>query len=107
MKILLDHCVPKPLRHELPKYEVSTAREMGWEALKNGELMERAQANGFEVLITVDQNIRYQQNLSGRSIAVCVLITQGITVEDLRPLIPDLEETLRIVQPGRLYEITP
>ena len=55
----------------------------------------------------VDQNIRYQQNLSGRSIAVCVLITQGITVEDLRPLIPDLEETLRIVQPGRLYEITP
>ena len=107
MKILFDHCVPKPLRRELPKHEISTAKEIGWEALKNGKLLERVQAGGFEVVITMDQNIRYQQNLSGRSIAVCVLITQGITVEDLRPLIPDLEETLRIVQPGRLYEITP
>ena len=79
---------------------------MGWEALKNGKLLEQAQADGFEVLITVDQNIRYQQNLIGRSIAVCVLIAGGITIEDLRPLIPALEETLRMAQPGRLYEVT-
>ena len=92
MKILFDHCVPKPLRRELPKHEISTAKEMGWEALKNGKLLERAQASGFEVVITTDQNIRYQQNLIGRSIAVCVLIADGITVENLRPLVPGLKE---------------
>ncbi len=106
MKILFDHCVPKPLRSELPKHEISTAKEMGWEALKNGKLLERAQAGGFEVLITTDRNIRYQVNLIERSIAVCVLIAEGITVEDLRPLVPALERALRMTQPGRFYEVT-
>ena len=78
---------------------------MGWEALKNGELLEQAQSRGFEIVITVDQNTRYQQNLMGRSIAVCVLIALGITTEDLRPLVPALEELLSKVQPGRLYEV--
>jgi len=74
--------------------------------MKNGKLLERAQAGGFEVVITTDQNIRYQQNLSGRSIAVCVLIADGITVENLRPLVPALERALQIAQPGRFYEVT-
>ena len=78
---------------------------MGWETLKNGELLEQAQSRGFEIVITVDQNMRYQQNLTGRSIAVCVLIALGITTEDLRPLVPALEELLSKVQPGMLYEV--
>ena len=82
--MLFDHCVPKPLRHELKEHEVSTAKEMGWEGLRNGQLLEQAQANGFDVVITVDQNIRFQQNLKGRAIAVCVLVAGGVTVEDLR-----------------------
>ena len=61
---------------------------MGWETLSNGRLLEQAEANGFETLVTVDQGLRFQQNLVGRSISVCVLIADGITVEDLRPLIP-------------------
>ena len=105
MKILLDHCVPKPFKYELSKHEISTAREMGWETLKNGELLEQAQSRGFEIVITVDQNMRYQQNLMGRSIAVCVLIALGITTEDLRPLVPALEELLSKIQPGMLYEV--
>jgi hypothetical protein len=79
---------------------------MGWQALKNGELLEQAQASKFEVVITVDQNIRYQQNLIGHSLAVCVLIAGGITIEDLRTLIPALEELLPTVQAGSLYEIS-
>lgn len=103
--MLFDHCVPKPLRHALKEHEVSTAKEMGWEGLRNGQLLEQAQANGFDVVITVDQNIRFQQNLKGRAIAVCVLVAGGVTVEDLRPLIPRLEGLLPTLKPGRLYEV--
>ena len=106
MKILFDHCVPRPLRRELPGHDIRTAREMRWEGLKNGKLLDEAQAEGFEVFLTVDQNIRYQQNLQGRAIAVVVMIANGITVEDLRSLLPAVEETLALVQPGQLYEVS-
>lgn len=106
MKILFDHCVTKPLRREFPDHEIKTTREMGWAALKNGRLLEEAVAAGFEVLLTIDQNIRYQQNLTGRPIAVVVLIASGITVEDLRPLVPAIEKTLAHVERGQLYEVT-
>ena len=79
---------------------------MRWEGVKNGKLLDEAQAAGFDVLLTVDQNIRYQQNLQGRAIAVVVMIANGITVEDLRPLLPAVEETLTLVQPGQLYEVS-
>jgi hypothetical protein len=105
VKILLDHCVPKSFKNELPQHEVTTAREQGWEALKNGDLLNQAQISGFDILITVDQNVRYQQNLSGRSIAVCVLIARGITIENLRPLVGELEKLLPTIQPGQLYQI--
>jgi predicted nuclease of predicted toxin-antitoxin system len=105
VKILFDHCVPKPLRRELPRHDITTARDMRWEGLKNGRLLDEAQAAGFDVLLTVDHNIRYQQNLTGRAIAVVVMIADGITVEELRPLLPAVEETLALVQPGQLYEV--
>jgi len=103
VKILFDHCVPRPLRRELLGHETKTAREMRWEGLKNGKLLGEAQVAGFDVFLTVDQNIRYQQNLQGHAIAVVVMITNGITVEDLRLLLPAVEETLALVQPGQLY----
>jgi hypothetical protein len=78
---------------------------MRWEGLKNGKLLDEAQAEGFDVFLTVDQNIRYQQNLQGRAIAVVVMIANGITVEDLRPLLPAVEEILALVQPGQFYEV--
>lgn len=105
MKILLDHCVPKSFKNEITDHEVATARELGWEALKNGDLLNQAQLSGFDIIITVDQNIRYQQNLSGHSIAVCVLTARGITIESLRPLVGELEKLLPTIQPGHLYQI--
>jgi len=105
VKILFDHCVPRPLRRELLGHETKTAREMRWEGLKNGKLLGEAQVAGFDVFLTVDQNIRYQQNRQGHAIAVVVMITNGITVEDLRLLLPAVEETLALVQPGQLYEV--
>lgn len=107
MKILFDHCVTKPLRREFPQHEIKLSREMGWQGLKNGRLLDAAQAEGFEVFLTVDQNIRYQQNLKGRKIAVIVMIAAGgITVDDLKPLVPEIEKMLEVAQPGELYEVT-
>lgn len=106
MKILFDHCVAKPLRRYLPSHEIKTTREMRWEGLKNGALLTRAEDAGFDLLLTVDQNLRYQQNLSGRAIVVVVLIADGITVDDLRPLLPALENTLLTIQPGQVYEVS-
>jgi hypothetical protein len=105
VKILFDHCVTKPFRKALPNHYIKTTREMGWEGLKNGLLLAQAQEAGFEVLLTVDQNLRYQQNLSGRAIAVVVLIAAGITVEDLLPLVPTLENTLAQIESGHIYEV--
>ena len=78
---------------------------MGWEALKNGELLDAAQEFGFEVFITVDQNIRYQQNLQNRSIGICVLISEGIAIEKLNLLVPKLDEILDKIEPGDLHEV--
>jgi predicted nuclease of predicted toxin-antitoxin system len=75
MKILFDQGAPVPLRNYLPNHTVETAYEKGWNALKNGELLDEAEADGFDALVTTDQNLRYQQNLSGRAISVVVLLT--------------------------------
>lgn len=74
MRILFDHGTPAPLRRALTGYTVSTAYEMGWTELDNGALLNAA-ATDFDALITTDQNLRYQQNLSGQRLAILVLPT--------------------------------
>ena len=75
MRILFDHGTPVPLRLLLRGHEIVTAYERGWSRLKNGELLAAAESEQFEVLITTDRNLRYQQNLAGRAITVMVLST--------------------------------
>jgi predicted nuclease of predicted toxin-antitoxin system len=75
MKILFDQGTPVPMRRHLPRHDVATAAEMDWSQLTNGELLAAATEAGFEVLVTTDQNLRYQQNLKDRKIAVVVLMT--------------------------------
>jgi hypothetical protein len=74
MKILLDECVPWPMHKFLTGHECSTAQQHGWGGIKNGDLMQWAE-NEFDLFITSDQNIRYQQNLAGRRIAILELST--------------------------------
>jgi hypothetical protein len=71
--VLVDHSVPAPLRYALKDHVVVEAIERGWEALGNGALLDAAEAAGFEVFITADKNIRFQQNLAVRKIAIVVL----------------------------------
>jgi glutamate racemase len=75
VKILFDQGTPVPLRKHLTEHEVSTAFEKEWSHLKNGELLQQAEDEGFEVLVTTDQNLRYQQNLQERKIAIVVLMS--------------------------------
>lgn len=74
-RVLFDQGTPVPLRQYLPAHSVSTAFELGWTSLKNGDLLAQAEAAGFEVLVTTDQNLKYQQNLTGRSISIVVVST--------------------------------
>lgn len=75
MRVLFDQGTPVPLRQALTDHSVSTAYELGWATLKNGELLRFAEDQGFEVLVTTDTNLRYQQNLAARRIAVVVFTT--------------------------------
>ncbi len=75
MRVLFDQGTPAPLRQVLSGHEVSTAYELGWSTLTNGELLAAAEANGFGVLVTTDRQLKYQQNLASRAIAIVVLGT--------------------------------
>ena len=75
MNVLFDQGTPVPLRTHFTSHHVSTAYELGWATLKNGELLAAAESNGFEVFVTTDTNLAYQQNLSNREIAIVVLST--------------------------------
>lgn len=75
MRVLFDQGTPAPLRHALPLHVVETTHERGWATLLNGELLQAAENAGFDVMITTDQNLRYQQNLATRRIAIVVLTT--------------------------------
>ena len=75
MRVLLDQGTPVPLRKHLAAHQVATIFELGWSKLKNGDLLRTAEEDGFSVLVTTDQNLRYQQNLAGRKIAIVVLAT--------------------------------
>ena len=75
MKVLFDQGTPAPLRKALTAHVVETAHERGWSQLQNGALISAAEEDNFEVFVTTDKNLKYQQNLSGRSIAIVVLLT--------------------------------
>ena len=75
MRVLFDQGTPVPLRKHLVAHQVTTIFELGWSNLKNGELLQKSEESGFSVLVTTDQNLRYQQNLSSRKIAIVVLTT--------------------------------
>lgn len=75
MRVLFDQGTPAPLRFHLLQHEVATAFECGWAELKNGELLDTAEKNGFAVFITTDSNLKYQQNLKSRRVAIVVLST--------------------------------
>ena len=104
MRVFFDECVPRPLRALLSAHEIKTAQEMGWGRLKNGVLIQQAESRGFEVFVTSDKNLRYQQNLQGRTIALLVLSTNyWPTLRQQHNLVIS---ALALIRPGQYFELT-
>ena len=105
MKILLDECLPLKVKGLLSGYDVRTVREMGWSGLLNGDLMLIAIDGGFDVFLTADKNLRYQQNIANYDISIILLSVLINTLEGVKPLMPELLKTLPTVQKRRFYKI--
>ncbi len=95
MRILLDECIPRKLKNQLVGHICSTVPEAGFAGKKNGELLKLADEGGFEVFVTLDRGIEYQQNLAAQKLVVLVLRAKSSRLEDLIPHIPRLLEILR------------
>jgi len=105
MKILLDECVTHKLKRFLQDYEVFTVTEMGFSGLKNGKLLATAQDSGFDVLLTIDKNIDYQQNIRNFDLSIVVLDTVKSNIKYLEPLIPEFKKKLDSFEKRRSYLI--
>jgi predicted nuclease of predicted toxin-antitoxin system len=105
VRVLLDECVPRKLRRDLPGHQVQTVGELRWDGTKNGELLRIAGAAGFDALLTVDGNLPYQQNMSGLPVALIVLRVRSNALHALRQLVPEVLEVLRTLEPGQVYQI--
>ncbi len=104
MRILLDECVPRRFRRELPEHEVRTVPEVGWASFKNGILLAAASGK-FDVLVTTDQRLSYEHNVSTFAIAVVVLVAGRNKLEFLLPLAPELRKVLEEVKPGEIRRV--
>ena len=105
MRILFDQGAPVPLRRSLAAHEVATAWQRGWAQLSNGDLLTAAEVAGFDLLLTTDQNLRYQQNLSARRIAILVLTVANWPA--LEPHASDVAAAIDAMQPGEYREWSP
>lgn len=103
MRILFDQGTPAPLRRHLDGHVVDTAAERGWSDLDNGDLIDNAEQAGYDVLITTDQNLRYQQNLADRRLAVVVLLSTAWPKVQLR--VEEIRTILDQIGPGELTEV--
>lgn len=100
MRVLLDECLPRRLKNELRDHDVRTAPEMGWASKRNGELLRLAERD-FDVFLTVDRKLQYQQNLAAYDIAVLVMLASGNTLEALQPLMADVRRALPNAKRGQ------
>ena len=104
MKVLLDECVTRKLRRDFQEHEVHTVEEAGLKGLKNGELL-RSASGQYEVLVTVDQNLQYQQNIKMLNLAILVLVARRNSYEALNPLIDKANDALKEIKPGEVVII--
>jgi predicted nuclease of predicted toxin-antitoxin system len=102
MRVLLDACVPRPLRRFLPDHSVKAAPEMGWGQLKNGDLLKAAEQQ-FDVFVTADKNLKRQQNLLAVRIAILIVPTNNWPT--LRQMGPQVAVALANIKPGEYVEL--
>lgn len=103
MKLLFDQGTPAPLRAYLPEHSVDTLAEKGWSDKDNGELLKLAEASGYEILVTTDQNMRHQQNLAGRQIGIVVLLSANWP--EVRHRTREIVRAITVVRSGEVIEV--
>ena len=103
MRVLFDHNIPKGIASSLKEHAVTLATELGWESISNGKLLAQAEAAGFDVPLTADKNIRHQQNLKSRRIAI-VLLTNP-TWRDVIPFVDRVVTGINAATPGSFAEV--
>jgi hypothetical protein len=106
MRLLLDECVPKRLRLHFAGHDVRTVQQMGWSGKRNGELLALMLAGGFEVFVTVDRNVPFQQNVAASGIAVLIMVAASNRIADLLPVVPAAQAALTVLKPGDVVEVT-
>lgn len=103
MRVLFDNSTPRGIAHGLPGHRVAESRQHGWDPLENGDLLKAAEEAGYDVLVTPDQNVRYQQNLKGRKIALVVLGKGRWTL--VKPHVGRVAEDVNAATPGSYAEV--
>lgn len=106
MKILLDECVDWRLKFDFIGHEVKSVQEMDWLGKKNGELMKAASDEGFEAFVTIDKNLKFQQNIKQYPLAILILDHPRSTRRHLKPLVVKVLDLLKKVKQGQAYIIT-
>jgi hypothetical protein len=104
MRILFDQGTPVPLRRSLSGHDVATAYELGWSTVTNGDLIRLAEREGYELLITTDTNLRYQQNLKDRNLAILVLTTTSWP--RIRQVTDRIQATIALIETGGYEELS-
>jgi hypothetical protein len=103
-RVLFDEDVPRQLRRDLPEFEIRTVQEEGWASLKNGELL-LVSSPRFDVFVTADKRLRYQQNIARFDIGVVVIATRDTRLPRLQEVLDELRVAIRDVLPGTLIEV--
>ncbi|HXH39097.1 MAG TPA: hypothetical protein VNN08_10755 [Thermoanaerobaculia bacterium] len=105
-RVLFDEDMPRQLRRDLPEFEIRTVQEQGWSSIQNGELLRRASAAFFDVLVTADQRLQYQQNIAAFDIGVVVIVSIDTRLPNLRTALPQLRAAILSVARGSLAIVT-
>jgi hypothetical protein len=105
MRILIDECIDERFRNYLPGHDCQTARYAGLAGLKNGDLLTAAETAKFDIFLTVDQGIEYQQNLTARKIAIIIFRAKSNRLKDLLPHVPACLAHNASIQPGQIIKI--
>jgi predicted nuclease of predicted toxin-antitoxin system len=105
MKILLDECIPRTLKYALPDHDCETVPEAGFSGQKNGVLLTLAESAGFELLVTMDKDLQYQQNLAGHSIAVLIIRARSNRLRDLLQHLDACRAIMISIRPGEVIRV--
>jgi len=105
VRVLLDEQLPRRLALELTGHEVRTVQQQGWMGLTNGELLRLAAGHRFDVFLTADQNLQFQQNLARSGVGVVILVARSNKIDDLLPLVPGALIALVRIQAGEVLRV--